>query len=231
MDKLLKSFVDEMTSPQINKIEDDNLLNILCGASSAGNNFLKVLCELNKGIVGLSNYFFARKACNFLYNISDINPEKRYKFVGEIAVRGKDNAGSIFMSLLERLDNINKVEIFSNLFRACVLEYINVDNLFRATAILERIPYIDLNKLCNYQNPYFDVDSTAILFSSGAITLRTIAEKDLEDDQYVLTNAGYILVKYGLQIEILKPSISKIDIKGMLTAEIVDDKFSFEELD
>ena len=85
--------------------------------------------------------------------------------------------------------------------------------------------------LHNYQNPYYDIDSTAILFASGAITLRTIAEKDSEDDQYVLTNAGYILVKYGLQIEILKPSISKIDIKGMLTAEVVDDKLSFEKLD
>ena len=231
MNKLLKSFMDEMVAPQTNKIEDDNLLEILSGAVSASSQFLKILSGLYKGVVGFSNYFFARKACKFLSDISDLDVQKRYKFVGEIAARGKDNAGYIFMSLLERLENINKVEIMSNLFRACVLEYINIDDFFRTAAILERIPYIDLNKLQDYQNPHFDVDSTAILFSSGAISLCSIAEKGSEEDQYVLTNPGYILVKYGLQIDIIKSTLSKINIKGMLTVEAVNDTLSFENLE
>ena len=101
IDKLLKSFMDEMVAPQTNKIKDDNLLEILSGAVSASSQFLKILSGLYKGVVGFSNYFFARKACKFLSDISDLDVQKRYKFVGEIAVRGKDNAGYIFMSLLQ----------------------------------------------------------------------------------------------------------------------------------
>ena len=216
-----------MVAPQTNKIEDDNLLEILCGAVPTSSQFLKILSGLYKGVVGFSNYFFARKACKFLSDISDLDVQKRYKFVGEIATRGKDNAGYIFMSLLERLENINKVEIMSNLFRACVLEHINVDDFFRTFAILERTPYIDLNNLQNYQNPHFDIHSIASLFSSGAISLYSIGKG--EDDKYVLTNPGYIILKYGLKQDISYHKSAKIMVKGIQTHKYSDGTLTIEE--
>lgn len=229
MNKLLKSFTDEMVAPQTNKIEDDNLLEILSGVVPASSQFLKILSGLYKGVVGFSNYFFARKACKFLSDISDLDVQKRYKFVGEIAARGKDNAGYIFMSLLERLENINKVEIMSNLFRACVLEDINVDDFFRTSAILERTPYIDLNNLQNYQNPHFDIHSTASLFSSGAISLYSISKGKDEDDKYILTYAGYIILKYGLKQNISYHKSAKIMVKGIQTHKYSDGVLTVEE--
>ena len=135
----------------------------------------------------------------------------------------------ILLALIERLDAITKVEILSNLVIARIHEEISVKEFFRATSVLEKIPFVDIEELLNYQEPYFQIGVTDILFSTGAVTLHSIGKDN--NDEYVLTNAGYIILKYGLKQDVLHPQTNKIIVKGVPTFEYINDALSIKEIE
>lgn len=54
------------------------------------------------------------------------------------------------------LDNINKQKNLANLTKARINGQISIEDFFRLSNMLERIPYVDLESLHNYIENYYD---------------------------------------------------------------------------
>ena len=99
---------------------------------------------------------FYRKFLALIYGIQDLQPKDIAAFLKEVSEKAQDNSGNVITNLINRIDNVNKAEILANLVRAKTENRITIHDFFRLSSMLERIPYIDLNELKKYQNPYYD---------------------------------------------------------------------------
>ena len=73
---------------------------------------------------------------------------------------------------------------------------ISIDDYFRLSSVLARIPYTDLDNLVLYQNEYYDEDGdTELLYSTGVLRMAKISE---EGDKYILSPLGEKFIKYVL---------------------------------
>lgn len=145
------------------------------------------------------NEFF-RKFTYFICELGDMSDEARSEFVDEIENRAKDTPGNVIMGLIDRLDNINKEKILANLVKARGTKNISIEDFFRLSSVLERIPYVDLDHLHLYKEPYYDDNGdTELLRATGVLRPILLNEKG---DKYILSPLGIKLLRWGLMIEI-----------------------------
>lgn len=202
MSQLSTNFTETLSSDNIKNITED-LINVLDCTISAFTEFpfIDYFLKAPKAIISVSDRIFIRKALKFFSDVKDIPQEERYNFIGELEARGKDTAGDLLLSLINRLDNIHKVTIVTNLFRAKVLKDITIDDFIRLSSILERIPIVDLYNLEKFISPAYIVGVSEVLYASGTIRLCKIGDDDNPGDEYVLTEIGANLLKHGLKYQ------------------------------
>lgn len=99
--------------------------------------------------------------------------------------------------MINRIDNVNKADILANLVRAKTENRISIYDFFRLSSMLERIPYIDLNELSKYQNPYYDESGDSeLLYATGALKLAALDSE--QENSYTLSNLGALLLEAGM---------------------------------
>ena len=172
----------------------------------------KALVNLIPGIGGglaqeieaIQNYkeaAFFRKLTTYIMEISDISSEERSKFSKEIEATAHDYSGCVLMDMIDRLDNINKQTILSNLTKARITGGISIDDFFRLSSILERIPYVDFKFLSCYVNAHYDESGdTELLYATGVLQLAKIDANG--DNKYILSELGRKLLSYGLMVDL-----------------------------
>ena len=139
---------------------------------------------------------FFRKYIMFVMELSDTTPEQRIKFAEEVGAKAQDAPGNVIASMVDRLDNINKEKLFAKLSLAKINGLISIDDYFRLSSVLARIPYTDLDNLVLYQDEYYDEDGdTELLYSTGVLRMAKISE---EGDKYILSPLGEKFIKYVL---------------------------------
>lgn len=150
---------------------------------------------------------FFRKLCTVVLEIKDINEKERHRFTKEVEEKARDFSGNVLMGMIDRLDNINKGTVLANLIRARVEGKISIDDFFRLVSVLERIPYIDLEKLMAFDKPHYDYSGvTELLNATGAIDVCVIDSNPDSPNLYELTSLGRKLVEYGLKIDVANTS-------------------------
>lgn len=150
---------------------------------------------------------FFRKYAAFILGVVDTTEKEREKFAEEIAKKANDAAGNLIAGMVDRLDNINKEVILANLTKARIDDKISIENFFRLTSVLERVPYIDLAKLPSYQTPYYDVDGDTELLNSTGVLRSVLLSED--GDTYILSPLGVKLLQFGL-----KTNVKITNVKG-----------------
>ena len=169
---------------------------------------------------------FFRKFVTFIYNLEDFSYEQRKEFIDEVKNKAQDDFGNVLMSMIDRLDNINKQQILANLVGAKVNGKITIEDFFRLQSVLERIPYLDLDKLHQYQKEYYDTEGdTELLFATGVLRAARYHE---DGDLYVLSPLGVNMLKWGMKMDVETPLI-----KGAATGpswEDVADVPNFNEM-
>lgn len=159
--------------------------------------------EIQSTINAVSNYKaaeFLRKLTCFVCNLGEMTDEQRQQFVDEIEQVAEDNAGNVILGIVDRLDSIHKQRILANLVKAKGLDFISVQDFFRLSSALERIPYVDIEQLPNYCKDYYDPNGdTELLFASGVL-VQTLA--DIEGNKYRLSALGVKLMTFGLQVNV-----------------------------
>lgn len=164
---------------------------------------------------------FYRKFLALIYGIQDLLPKDITAFLEEVSEKAQDNSGNVITNLINRIDNVNKAEILANLVRAKTENRITIHDFFRLSSMLERIPYVDLNELKKYQNPYYDESGdTELLYATGALKLSILDSES--ENSYTLSNLGALLLEEGMNYENVLRSKGGTDIAQLGWDEIKD---------
>ena len=194
---------------------------------------IKALINLIPGVGGaiaqeiqvIENYKTAelfRKLTKYIFEISDTTVEERSKFSKEIEDKAHDYSGYVLLGMVDRLDNINKQTILANLTKARINSIISIEDYFRLSAILERVPYVDLEFLPLYQEPHYDENGdTELLFSTGALQIAVIDAND--NNKYILSELGKKLVIHGM--------LMSVEVKREKGTEVALDTITKEDMD
>lgn len=144
---------------------------------------------------------FFRKFCRYVMELVETTAEQRHKFSQEVQEKAQDFSGNVIFGIVDRLDNINKESVLARLTIARINRWISIEDFFRLSSMLERIPFIDLNKLPYYKEPYYDESGDSeLLYATGALEIKKIGYQD--SNEYVLSKLGEKLVIFGLAIQL-----------------------------
>jgi len=165
---------------------------------------------------------FFRKYVRFLYGLVETTPEERHSFIEEVHEKAEDFSGNVIFGIVDRMDNINKEQVLARLTVAKIHEWITIEEFFRLSSMLERIPYVDLKLLHKYEKPYYDESGdTELLYATGALNQHTIDANG--PNKYVLSTLGEKLLCFGLGI--------KVEMKRELGTNIEVDTASEEDIE
>lgn len=167
-------------------------------------------------------YEFFRKFARFIYELNvsneEVDEQQRKKFVAEIEEVATDAAGHVIIGLVDRLDNINKEKILANLVKARVTAKISIEDFFRLSSMLERIPYVDLIHLDLYLDDYYDENGDSeLLFATGVLQQSVIDEEN--GNKYRLSKLGTKLLEYGVQMEVPEVPFNGTKVAGLEEAK------------
>lgn len=195
-----------LVSPYLSKINSDNkgdfwkkqLKIVLSGLTSGFTG------ALEREIQAVNDYRTGelfRKFVFYVHGLKETTSEERHMFADEIRKKAEDAPGNVIAGMIDRLDNINKQEVFAKLTIARIHGFINVEDFLRLHSLLERIPYVDLAKLPYYNEDYYDESGdTELLFATGALKLASISAED--GNKYVLSALGENLLRFGIGVNI-----------------------------
>lgn len=153
---------------------------------------------------------FLRKFTAFIYELGDFEDKERIKFFEELEKVTHDTSGNVMLSIIDRMDSIHKQKILANLVKAKGEGKITIEEFFRLTSVLQRIPYVDLKQLPLYETEYYNENGDSELLYSTGVLRPAVYHQD--GDKYVLSPLGIKLMEYGLNYSV-KPS----QIKGTST--------------
>lgn len=182
---------DYMTSDQISKmkwseskglVKDTliwlfNLVPYVGGAMASEITAVNTFRQLN----------FFRKFLRFIYEIKDTSEKVREKFMNDVESAPRDFSGNVIADMVDRTDNINKAVVLAHLVKAKMDGMIGIEDFFRLSAVVERIPYTDFKYLDKFQNDnYIEGGITELLYSTGVLeeTVQdygTLSEKDSDN--------------------------------------------------
>lgn len=212
-----------------NSFENDNTIDFVIDAADwAFDKFVNSDAVNGVPVVGMLNgvykiyknvqaYRLAKKVYLFLYHTKEIDAEKKRKFVEEYIESNQEDGIDALLSVIDQLDNQNKVGIMTNLLKAKVDEVITIYEFNRLVACLRRIPYSDILKLKDYVDHYYEPGVTEVLYAAGVLYL---SHEDFEEDtnKYKLNYNGAQLLKYGLKVDVEIPA----DFRVRRNAVVVD---------
>ncbi len=142
---------------------------------------------------------FFRKFTSFILELTEVSADDRVKFANEVQEKAEDMAGNVISGMVDRLDNINKEKILASLTKARIHGSISLEDYFRLSSLLERIPYVDLKYLPYYKEPYYDESGDSeLLYATGALVLHTIDAN--ESSKYILSTLGEKLLEWGCNV-------------------------------
>lgn len=165
---------------------------------------------------------FFRKFLALIYGIRDLQPKDISLFMDEIEAKSKDLSGNVIINLINKTDNINKITFLTNLIKSRISENISINDFFRLSSMLERIPYTDLDELKKYETAYYDDSGdTELLFATGVLKLDTIDANN--ENLYILSELGRKLLTYGMLHSAIVDNRGGTTVSGMLTGTEVCD--------
>jgi hypothetical protein len=217
-----------------NSFENDNTIDFVIDAADlAFDKFVDSDVVNGVPVVGMLNgvykiyknvqaYRLAKKVYLFLYHTKEIDAEKKRKFVEEYIESNQEDGIDALLSVIDQLDNQNKVGIMTNLLKAKVDEVITIYEFNRLVACLQRIPYSDILKLKDYKDHHYEPGVTEVLYAAGVLYL---SHEDFEEDtnKYKLNYNGAQLLKYGLEVDVVIPTDFKVKRKAVVKDSDIDE--------
>lgn len=139
------------------------------------NEFLKDIPIIGIGMkaFGLSQKvregIFTKKVLKFLFHLKDIPKNKREEFVKKLEDKKENKrAGETILSILERLDDVNKASIIGRLMRATILNHIGYHDFLRLSNIVDKVFFYDLIELKTKTKFTFEVQDS--LYKAGLLS-------------------------------------------------------------
>lgn len=206
----------------------DQLCTIVSAIPYVGGSLSTEIQSIKNSVAEYKAYEFFRKFTCFICELGELTDTQRNEFVSEVEEVAEDASGNVIMGLVDRLDNINKEKILANLVVAKGKGEISMEDFFRLSSMLERIPYVDLAKLEFYNQDFYDDEGDSeLLFATGALQQSVIDAE--EGNKYVLSKLGRKLLRFGLGLEVadMQPigtKVASLEWGNMSEAEPISEK-------
>lgn len=185
---------------------------------------LGLIVSGTKTVANIRSHVLANKVFKFFYEIKDVPIEKRREFSEEYCQANREDTAVALLSILDRLNNQNYVPIICRLMKAKIDGEITIAEFNRAVVALERIPYTDIPNLEDYVTDHYESGVTEILFAAGVLRL---SHEDFENstNEYQLNKTGFLLLKYGVGVDVIISTDNKIKRismrpEGFVTVEL-----------
>lgn len=158
------------------------------------------LIKITKAGADIKNYFFLKKVHKMLFELREIPPVERTKFIIELDKFDKQQkAAETLLHLIDRYDHIEKVTILSNLIKSKIKGKIDTITFFRLASTVEKAFIHDIKKLIEYREgkQYFDHETDSLV-SIGLIYHSLFTGGGGEKQRFTITTLGKDLIEYGL---------------------------------
>ena len=172
-------------------------------------------------------YRFCKKIYKFVFLTQNYDREELNKFWHEYSEANQENGYELMLSVLDKIDNLNKVGIMANLLRAKLEGQLTIENYIRLVASLQQIPYVDLKYLPDYLESIVTRHDTYMLHAAGLLYNSEIGVDGVgkeDGSRYQLNDNGLLFVKYGLGVDVSRyiksespiPTATEADLEEML---------------
>lgn len=189
--------IKKIERKDLKELEANSIIDLLSIIPTVGG----LLSSGIKAYMGFREVQFFRKFISTIYGIQDISAKKLKSFLAEVEKKANDCSGDVIANIIDRIDNINKGTVLANLIKAKINDKISIEDFFRLTSVLERIPYVDFIELKKYKIPFYNENGgTELLYTTGALKLDTIGLGG--EDLYKLSELGIKLIRFGLDTSI-----------------------------
>ena len=145
----------------------------------------------------------AKKILKLLFNVRDVLPEDKEKFIKKYGEANKEKGAEALLDVIERLDNINKVDILSNLLISQIKEEISVGEFVSLISALEKLPFTQINRLLDYKNDTYIPGESELINTTGLLYVSSITPTN--PNKYKLSRYGWLLLKHGCKKDVEIP--------------------------
>lgn len=216
------SFVTDTADFAIGRLVDDETI--------ASVPFVGKFYAVYKVTQDVKSYRLAQKVFRFVYQTKEIPRIERSKFIHEYAVSNCEDGAAALLSVIDRLDNQNKVDVIANLMKARVEEKISISEFNRLISCLDRIPFTDIQSLKEYVIDRYIPGETEILNTCGLL-FTSVQDFDESRDLYRLNHNGVLLLKYGIGMDIDIPTSYVVQRPTFATEKDLENMVTFKTLD
>ena len=145
----------------------------------------------------------AKKIVKLLFNTRFVSPEEKNNFIKKYGETNKEKGAEALLDILERLDNINKVDILSNLLISQIKEDITIEEFIGLTSALEKLPFTQINRLLDYKNDTYIPGESELINTTGLLYVSSITPTN--PNKYKLSRYGWLLLKHGCKKDVEIP--------------------------
>ena len=200
MEDIVQSFENTYDSENayeiVEEVGDIAFDTIIDGGALDGVPVIGLLRNIYKSTKNFQFYRLTKKVYRFLFLTKNTTLAERVKFMEDYTEKNKENGCEALLTVIDKLDNINKVDILANLMKAKINDLINIECFIRLCVVIDRIPFSDLNELTKYAEDYYEDGSTDLLLSAGVLS-NTVIDAE-EGNKYRLNMLGVLLLKHGM---------------------------------
>lgn len=168
-------------------------------------------------------YRFCKKIYRFIFLTQEYDIKELNKFWHEYSAANEENGYELMLSVLDKIDNLNKVGVMTNLLKAKLEGQLSIENYIRLVASLQQIPYVDLKHLPDYLESIGTRHDTYMLLAAGLLYNSEIGIDGVgkeDGSRYQLNDNGLLFVKYGLGKDVSQCVKSESPIPTATEAEI-----------
>ena len=229
---LVESFENSLLSNDkkdlIATVGDTSIDAVVSNGALDGIPILGILNGIYKVGKNVQTLRLCKKVAKFLYDTNSISQSDKERFIKEYTEINKEKGAELLLNVIDKIDNINKIECLANMMKAKVNGEISIENFVRLCLVIEKLPYVDFCNLEKYKQDYSEVGTDDILLSAGVIYNSIIDAND--GDKYKLNYIGKLLLRYGMGKDTDVNAPTPVSMPNMVSTKVLGDTLSFEEL-